>query len=337
MTRRFVGLLVAVLIGSVSLFACQEEQKSITVKLSFAPLAENAFLFLAIDRGYFEPYHVNVEPSNGSSEVVQALGAGKVDFGFISGDVLVKARLQGTPIRAIATLYHDSPVSLYSLKEANIQQVSDLKGKKVGVLKASATYLQYRMMLDDAGVDPKSIVEVPSADPDSVLTKVVDVAMHYTMYAPVDLEIKRGIQVNEILAKDNGVNVVSSSLATSEKLLGGDPKLVRLFLSASLRGLMDARNDPDAAVESYCKRVKMQDPKAVRASLDRVNEFIFDSEAQIRGPGYIDLEEWRQTQSSLYKYKDSIPSLGLKSEIDPRHFVDGSFIEEVWAELTGRN
>jgi len=295
----------------------------VKVMLSWSPVSEHAFLYYGIKKGFFrnKGFEVTVLPSRGSTEVARAFEAKTIDFGFISGDVLVSSRIDGVRIRALATTIHESPTSLYSLASAGIVSPTDLRGKRVGVLEKSAVYPQYRLFLKRQGIDPASITEVPTAGSPQELTKGrIDAAIHYTHLVPTYLRAE-GEKINEILLKDYGVEVVSSSLATTDAMLEDHPKTVAAFVSAFLHSLDASYNNPDAALEALLEAEPPLKRDPTRASLLRANELIFTDLAKKRGPGYLSADDWAQTQKSLFDAEQ------ITQKISTDYFYDERFVD----------
>jgi NitT/TauT family transport system substrate-binding protein len=295
--------------------------KKVTVILSWSPSAEHAFLYQGMKQGIFRSngLDVIVQPSKGSSEVAKALEGGTADFGFISGDSLVMARIKGIRLRALSTLFHNSPVTIYSLTNAGITKPEALKGKRVGVIKTSTTYKQYLLFLKKEGIDPDSIVEVPSSgSPQELISGNIQAGMQYSQYAPVMLR-SQGYAVNEILLKDHGVDIVSTSLATTDEIIKRKPQMVQAFVTAFQRSLDASRGDPEGALKALIEAEPSLNPDSTRASLQRVNEMMFTPEALKRGAGYLSLDDWDRTQKTL-KEGEQIDLI-----INPQYFFDDNF------------
>ena len=124
----------------ISVIGCSKHDSNSPTKInliiSWFQGAEHAFIYRAIDKGYFKEKNieVNVISSRGSKDVAKELDSGNADFGLISGDYLVISRHKGVPLKGLMTVYHDSPATIFSLKEKNILKPFDLVSKKVGVL-----------------------------------------------------------------------------------------------------------------------------------------------------------------------------------------------------------
>lgn len=305
-------------------FSCSKKQAEldkVTLRLNWAPSAEHAFVYLGMDKGFYKEKNIVLEvlPGEGSTVVAKLIGNKSNDFGFISGDILVMAKIKGVPIKAISTLYHESPATIYSLKEKDITQPKDLEGKKLGVLIKSTTFQQYQGMLKNAGVDRKKIIEVPvSGNAQELLTGSVDAAMHYTNYLPIQIR-NLGCDVNEILMKDYRIKIYSQSIVTHEDYVKEKSELVQRFIDATLKSLEYSKTHPDEALNSLLQHNTELNRKLQDLMLKRTNEMFFDAETDKLGIGYMTHEDWKQTQETLFK-------IGLiDKEIEPTSFYDNTF------------
>ena len=322
--------LLLILALSLFLTSCTNSDTSIDkvkVMLSWSPSAEHAFLYYGIEKNFFLDENIEVEvlPSKGSSMVAQILAGKECEFGFISGDYLVVSRTKGMPLRGLATLYHDSPVTIYSLGEKNIKKPKDLIGKRVAVLKQSATYPQFKSMLMDQSIPLEKILEYPSkGSPQEILQGLVDAAMHYTNYAPVILRA-RGHVINEMLLKDYGIHTYSTTIATYDDLIHGAKKnknLVERFMRALLRSLDSSKENPQEALQSFLKAAPELDKKVQEATLARTNSMIFSADTKQLGAGYMTKEGWENTQHTLLRLKQ------IDTKIDSSYFYDTSFFDK---------
>lgn len=293
----------------------------VSLRLNWVPSAEHAFIYLGIDKGFYSEANIELKvlPGEGSTVVAKLVGNKSNDFGLISGDTLVMSKIKGVPIKAVATLYHESPATIYSLKENGITEPKHLENKKVGVLIKSTTFQQYQGMLKNAGVDREKVNEVPvSGHVQELLSGKVDAAMHYTNYLPIQLR-SLGREVSEILMKDYGIKIYSQSIATHKSYVSERSDLVQRLVNATLRSLEYSRDHPDEALNSLLKHNPELNRRIQNLMLKRTNEMIFDPQAVKLGMGYMTEEDWTQTQNTLFE-------VGLiDKKIESASFYDNTF------------
>ncbi len=121
-------------------------------------------------RSYFIPKHlgffkdedldVTLQPTDGATQEMQILAAGKGDAGLGAPPAVLLARNAGAKVRAIFMTGREHGTSLAVLDDGPIKDPKDLKGKKVGVMSMGASRtLDGYAMVQAAGLDPKTDVQ----------------------------------------------------------------------------------------------------------------------------------------------------------------------------------
>lgn len=113
--------------------------------------------------GYWEEegYDVEVLPIGGSLQVVQQMVGGGVEIGQVNSSVVIQSRATNDiPIRAFMT----NGVIDWSIavpEESEIQEVTDLEGKKIGVFNLASGGIPFlKAYLQTNGIDPDTEVEL---------------------------------------------------------------------------------------------------------------------------------------------------------------------------------
>ena len=121
-------------------------------------------------RSYFIPKHlgffkeegldVTLQPTDGATQEMQILAAGKGDAGLGAPPAILLARNAGAKIRAIFMTGREHGTSLAVLASGPIKDPKDLKGQKIGVMSMGASRtLDGYAMAQAAGLDPKTDVQ----------------------------------------------------------------------------------------------------------------------------------------------------------------------------------
>ncbi|WP_167608599.1 ABC transporter substrate-binding protein [Maribellus sediminis] len=328
-------LCVISLLLTVGFYSCKnssnkktEEGKLENVVLAFAwnPGPENAFVYYGIEQGFFEDEGIKLEirPFKGSGIVAEMLANESVDFGFISSDYIVTSRIKGTPISAIMTLYHESPVTIYSLKEKGITSLDSLYHKKFGVIKQSATYPQVKGMFELTNRDYSKVIEVATrASSQELMHKTIDAAMDYTNYSPCILQAE-GIEVNEILAKDYGIEMAGISIAGLTKTFRDKETLTQSFINAMVKSLNESKKHSKESLATLLQNDITQNPDILKIQLKRTEELFYTKKTDINGAGFLELSDWQKTQNTLKKIN------AIDQTIDPNFFFENSFYIKAW-------
>jgi sulfonate transport system substrate-binding protein len=89
-----------------------------------------------------------------SSNALQFLNAGSIDFGSTAGSAALVARINGNPIKAIYTYSRPEWTALVTAKDSKVTKVADLKGKKVAMVRGTDPHIFAVRALLAAGLDP---------------------------------------------------------------------------------------------------------------------------------------------------------------------------------------
>ena len=112
--------------------------------------------------GFFkeEGLDVTLQPTDGATQEMQILAAGKGDAGLGAPSAVLLARNAGAKIRAIYMVSPDNGTSLAVLADGPIKEPMDLKGKKIGVMSMGASRtLDGYAMAEAAGLNSKTDVQ----------------------------------------------------------------------------------------------------------------------------------------------------------------------------------
>ncbi len=95
-----------------------------------------------------------------SSNALQFLNAGSIDFGSTAGSAALVAKINGNPIKSIYTYSRPEWTALVATKDSKITKVADLKGKKVAMVRGTDPHIFLVRALLEAGLTDKDITPV---------------------------------------------------------------------------------------------------------------------------------------------------------------------------------
>jgi NitT/TauT family transport system substrate-binding protein len=286
--------------------AAAGEPTKVTYVMSWAPDARWAGEFLAKERGYYkaEGLEVHFTHQRGSLASLQQVGAGAAEFGSPDGGDVLFAREKGVPIRSVVLTARNTGIAFMSLKETNITKPEDLVGKKVGVQRASATFVGFQALMAKHNIEVEKLDKIEAAfGLEILLQKKVDVrpVMLFNEYV---LAQHKGIPVSVMWLPDFGIRLVGKTISTNEKTLKERPQVVQGFVNASLRGMDEAIKDRQAAMDALLKNM----PDLERAYQEKVWNMLADrimgvQDATKERPfGFNDPDLFKNTIEVLTKY-----------------------------------
>jgi sulfonate transport system substrate-binding protein len=95
-----------------------------------------------------------------SSNALQFLNAGSIDFGSTAGSAALVARINGNPIKSIYTYSRPEWTALVTTKDSKITKVEDLRGKKVAMVRGTDPHIFAVRALLAAGITDKDYTPV---------------------------------------------------------------------------------------------------------------------------------------------------------------------------------
>ncbi|MGD2251455.1 MAG: ABC transporter substrate-binding protein [Anaerolineales bacterium] len=296
MLRRSTGLLL-ILAAALTVGGCSEG--STRLGMGYRPDVQFAPLYVAAERGYYREAGIDIEFSHMPENVaVELVGAGELQFAIVSGEQVLMARGQGIPVVYVMAWWQDYPVGVVVPSGSGIASVPDLRGKQVGIPGLyGASYIGLRALLDAVEVSEEDLIldSIGYTQVEAMLAGLEQAAVIYVNNEPVQLQAQ-GMSVDVFRVADY-VHLTSNGLITNEATIAEDPELVRAMISATLRGLQDALDDPDAAFEIstlYVEGLAEVDPTVPRAVLEESLPFW-----QAERLGYSDAEAWENMQQVL--------------------------------------
>lgn len=238
--------------------APQEETNSdltqLDVVLDWYPNALHAFLYVAMEKGYYEAEGLEVNlcfPSN-ANDAISLVAAGQADIGLYYQQDIIQARAnQNVPIKSIGAVVQ-SPLNLVlSLAEQNIQSPADLKGKTVGYAGTELSEALIGSIMNYVGADINDVtlVDVGFDLVSSMTTGNVDATIGCFLNHEVPQMESEGFQVSWLNLDDYGVPTYYEGVfLANDQMIQENSEVLAAFLRASAKGFADMQADPDEAL-----------------------------------------------------------------------------------------
>jgi len=213
---------------------------------------------MADKQGYFDKLCLDVDlKSSFSTANYPLVAANQAQFSSAGSytEMLTYAK-DGAKFVALADYGKSNIAALLVRDDGKINQLSDLKGKTIGVKGALPPALV--AMLNKAGlkqdVDYK-VVLLDGFDPKVHLQQAIDALPVYKSNEPGQLD-RAGIKYKLFDPSADGIPGSFGILYTSEGFLKDHPTAAQDFVRASLQGMADSLADPAAAVAASLALIK---------------------------------------------------------------------------------
>ena len=137
-----------------------EDLREIDVVLDWYPNALHAFMYVAIEKGYYaeEGLKVNIRFPSNVNDAISLVAAGRADIGLYYQQDVIQARAnQNIPVKSIGAVVQGPLNIVLALKEKGIETPADLVGKTVGYAGTELSEAIIRENLAAVGADADSV------------------------------------------------------------------------------------------------------------------------------------------------------------------------------------
>lgn len=137
--------------------------RELDVVLDWYPNALHAFLYVAMEKGYYadEGLQVNIRFPSNANDAISLVAAGKADVGLYYQQDVIQARAnQAVPVKSIGAVVQGPLNIVLSLEEKGIASPADLVGKTVGYAGTELSEAIVRSIMADAGADYSDVTMI---------------------------------------------------------------------------------------------------------------------------------------------------------------------------------
>jgi len=277
---------------------------------------------LAQDRGYMKEEGIDlqitfIEPTPS----IQATLANSVQFTAAGSSALVALTKGGAPLKVVLAV--NDRVHQWLLTKPEISSPIALKGRKIATTGiASAATFMFKQIIARHGLDPSK--DVAFLDPGtgnqltSLLAGVVDGAILSVEQRYVGLDQK----MKEMFYFGNEVKNSWGTLATTDRFIKEQPKLLTSFMKATLKALRFLRQDKETTVAAVMKFSGIERNLASRIYDDLIGTFTRN--------GTVD-EETQKNDLAIIRQVAAV-----KDPVPISRAYDFSFALEADRQLAGR-
>ena len=231
------------------------ELKELDVVLDWYPNALHAFLYVAIEKGYYEEegLKVNIRFPSNSNDAISLVAAGQADIGLYYQQDVIQARAQqNVPVKSIGAVVQGPLNIVLSLEEKNITTAEDLVGKTIGYAGTELSEALIRSIMNYVGADYTDVtmIDVGFDLMSSMTTGNVDATIGCLVNHEVPQMEEEGFSVNWFDLDAYGVPTYYEGVfLANDDAIESDSETLKAFLRASAKGFADMKADPEAALK----------------------------------------------------------------------------------------
>ncbi|WP_099205017.1 ABC transporter substrate-binding protein [Scatolibacter rhodanostii] len=232
-----------------------ENLREVNVVLDWYPNALHAFIYTAIERGYYKDEGLDVKiqfPAN-ENDALSLVSAGKAEIGlYYQHDIIQAVANQDVGVKSIGAVVQSPLNIILSLSDKNIQKPADLVGKTVGYAGTALSEALVQAMMEASGEDFSSVnmVNVGFELMSSMTTGNVDATIGCLVNHEVPQMEEEGFDINYFMVNEYGIpNYYEAVFLAGNEMIENEPDVLAGFLRASAKGFADFQKDTKSSLQ----------------------------------------------------------------------------------------
>jgi NitT/TauT family transport system substrate-binding protein len=269
---------------------------------SFGSFGRDAFVWVAIEKGYFREQNLSVSVVPGfGTDNARLLASGQIDYsGSETTGNMIGRVVGGFPVKLVAVTSQATQAAIATLTESGITTPKGLEGKTLADLPASIVIRLFPLYAKRAGIDASKVNIVPGTPqtlPSLLATGRADAIGQFTVGKPLLVAAAGGRAVRTFKYSQHMKGLLGNGIVTTDERIRTRPGEVRRFTRAILKGLNYAVDNPGEAGFIMQKHVPIADPVTAAKELRILRSFVKNTCTRRHGIGYIDVQKVKSTAS----------------------------------------
>lgn len=257
----------------------------VRLQLNWAPGADHAPLYYALDQGWFAQQGValQVSPGGGSAFTLEAVASAQFDVGIADLFTVMRGWARDQPVTAVMNLFANAPHTFYWLRDSGIGGIADLPGRRLGALPDDPARRLWRVLARRAGVDPDSVrwvdvthnMKVPA-----LADGRIDVATNPFFHNHAGYETAFGERLVELPWRTLGFNPYSNSLIVHTAFLERERAAVAAVVRTLQRAVAACLHTPEPCLQALLRANPHLEEGATRRNWLLVDALLRPNEPQ---------------------------------------------------------
>jgi ABC-type nitrate/sulfonate/bicarbonate transport system substrate-binding protein len=229
-----------------------------SITIATLPSEYSTLLWIAEDKGFFSDNGLNVtlkDYSSGASSL-NALSTHDADFSVSSEYAFITQVLQGVNIRQVATIDKADNEYLIGRKDKGISTISDLKGKRIGVVRNGSAEFYLGRYLNLHGIDMNEVTIVNEQFVQSILSMNNGTIDATLLPEPHAFIIQKNLGDNAIVWPGQSGQLLFMMISCSPDTIDKNPELVERLIRSLRQSEQFAQAHPDEAKAIVQKKMQ---------------------------------------------------------------------------------
>jgi len=256
---RLKSLSFLFLLGVTSAYSQSKEITRTSLQLAWKHQWQFAGYYIAKEKGFFKDAGLNVDiiEYDTGTHITDAVVSGAVDFG-VGRSSLISDRSEGKKVVMLASIFQHSPIILLTKKRDDLQDVTDLRGKKIMLTQDQVGMASINALLISHGIKQGMFqFQRHSFNVQDLIDGRTDALLAYSSNEPYEMK-KQNVPYTVFSPKDYNFDFLSDILFTSDALLKTNTELVDRFRKASIDGWKYAIQNPEETTDLIFKKYNSQ-------------------------------------------------------------------------------
>ncbi|MCK5831863.1 MAG: ABC transporter substrate-binding protein [Methylococcales bacterium] len=310
--RLLLIIFIACLLGHQPDINAKPKKKHVSLQLRWYHQFQFAGYYAALEQGFYRQAGLEVSLIEGGLDRPYAIDQvleSNAEFG-VSTSGLVLEYLRGKPVITLATIFQKSPATWLMRAESKIKSPSDFAGKSVNLFEDST---ELKAMFAYDGIPLKKIQFQQNGEGiEELIAGSSSVIEAYVTNEPFILK-QKGIKYRLIQPINYGIDFYGDNLFTHWQFLQDNPKIVKAFVEASLKGWEYAFKHEEEIIQLIHQRYAPQKSlEHLRYEAEEMRKLILPELIQL---GHINPNRWQFIAKTFKKLGLTDQDSDLKSFI----------------------
>lgn len=258
---------------------------------SFGNFGRDAYVYVAIEKGFFSAagFDVKVTPGPGSVDNIKFVAAGRLDYAPVDIGALVTTRAnEGLPVKVVSVVHQNTMSAIFTLEEEGITTPKQLEGRSLADSPSSTVRVLFPLYAKKVGIDASKVTwrdAAPPALPALLATKQVAGIGQFSVGIPLVSKAAGGRKIRTFKYSKALPGLLGIGVVASDEKIRSNPGEVRAFVRALNRGLQWSIQNPGQAGAILNKYVPLADPVVAAQELRIMKFFVENSFTRGKGVG----------------------------------------------------
>ncbi|WP_144300030.1 ABC transporter substrate-binding protein [Elioraea rosea] len=328
----FIRRIAAGLALGAALSATPAAATDVKFSLDWAFQGPQAPFLFALERGFFRDQGLNVTMDRGfgSGDVPVKVAAGAYDVGIADINPTIRLKLDNpdSPLFTPFIIYDATALAVMTVRRQNIARPQDLAGKTIAAPETDSGRQLFPAFARAVGIDPASVrwlTVSPQLRETMLLQGQANAITGFITSGGMSIRAAGVAEQDLITFKygDVGVDLYSTSLIVTRRWAEANPRAVTGLITGIIRGQVEARRDPQAAIAA----LKRRDPLINEAvELERMQlgfrELTFTRHVLENGFGKVDMERLQRSIDIAREAFGISRTLAASEVYDPKYLPE---------------